>query len=65
MTDSEVPIGKRIKEHRKAVGLTQEGLASKAGIPYTTLTKIESGVIKNPSIKAIGQIAEALGASLR
>ena len=33
-------IGKRIKQCRKTKGLTQEGLARKANIPYTTLSKI-------------------------
>ena len=57
-------LGIRIKEHRKANKLTQEQLASKSGVPYTTLIKIESGAIKNPSVQAISSIASALGASL-
>ncbi|MFC1771026.1 helix-turn-helix domain-containing protein [Candidatus Margulisiibacteriota bacterium] len=51
----------RIKEFRKRAGLTQEALSRKADVPYTTLTKIESGVIKNPSIKIMGNLARALG----
>ena len=45
-------IGKRIKEFRKEKGLTQEGLARKAVIPCTTLSKIESEVIKKRMILA-------------
>ena len=54
-------IGARIKKLRAKAGLTQEGLARKADIPYTTLTKVESGVIKNPSVQVIAKIADALG----
>lgn len=57
-------IGVRIKKLRTKAGLTQEGLARKADIPYTTLTKVESGVIKNPSVKVIAKIADALGVSI-
>lgn len=57
-------IGVRIKKLRTKTGLTQEGLARKADIPYTTLTKVESGVIKNPSVKVIAKIADALGVSM-
>ncbi|MCD6192142.1 MAG: helix-turn-helix transcriptional regulator [Candidatus Aminicenantes bacterium] len=54
-------IGKRIKQLRQKNNLTQEKLAIKAGVPYTTLTKIESGVIKKPSVQTIAKIAKALG----
>jgi len=41
-------------------GLTQDGLARKADIPYTTLTKLESNVVKKPSVQTIVKIAKAL-----
>ena len=53
-------IGQRIKELRLRFDLTQEKLAKKADVSYTTLTKIEGGVIKNPSITVISKIASAL-----
>ena len=59
-TSSEIPIGKRIQTNRKFSGLTQEQLAQMAKVPYTTLTKIESGAIKNPSLQAVSRIANAL-----
>jgi len=34
-------IGKRIKLLRSEKSLTQEGLARKADIPYTTLTRLK------------------------
>lgn len=57
-------IGSRIKQWRKVREITQEGLSRKADIPYTTLSKIESDVIKNPSIQTIVKVAEGLEISL-
>ena len=57
-------MGKRIKKLRLRNNLTQEKLAIKADIPYTTLTKIESGVIKKPAVQAIAKIANALDISI-
>jgi len=53
-------IGKKIKKLRQKNNLTQEKLAIKAGIPYTTLTKIESSVIKKPAVQTVLKIAKAL-----
>ena len=61
---TEKTIGQRIKEWRKIRELTQEGLARKADVPYTTLSKIESDVIKNPSIQTISKIADGLEVSI-
>ncbi|MDP2749742.1 MAG: helix-turn-helix transcriptional regulator [Nanoarchaeota archaeon] len=33
-------------------------------MPYTTLTKIETGVIKRPSVQAVAKIAEALSVTV-
>jgi len=57
-------LGLKIKKLRKKQGLSQDELARKADIPYTTLTKIEIGVIKNPSFDSVSKIAEALGITL-
>ena len=43
---------------------TQDALAKKANIPYTTIAKIESDVIKNPSLQTITKIAEGLGMTI-
>lgn len=56
-------ISEIIREKRHSLGLTQEELAVKAGVTYTTLTKIESGYIKNPSSLTIQRITSALGIS--
>jgi len=46
------------------IGLSQDDFARKANLPYTTLTKIETGVIKKPSVYNIAKIAKALNVSL-
>ena len=57
-------IGENIKRHRNKLGLSQEDFAQKSGVKYTTLTKIESGVIKTPSVVMVGKIAKALNVSI-
>lgn len=57
-------IGARIKYWRKKRELTQEGLARKADIPYTSLSKVESGAIKRPSIQTMMRIAKGLEVGL-
>jgi len=60
----EITIGKNIKTLRNKLGLSQEDFAQKSGVKYTTLTKIESSVIKKPSVMVMDQIAKALGVSI-
>ena len=57
-------IGEKIKAWRKKKDLTQDALAKKADMPYTTLAKIESDVIQNPSLQTITKIAEGLEITL-
>lgn len=57
-------IGDKIKVWRKKKNLTQDALAKKANIPYTTLAKIESDVIQNPSLQTITKIAGGLDVTL-
>jgi transcriptional regulator with XRE-family HTH domain len=60
----EKEIGDKIKALRTKQGLTQDALARKCDIPYTTLTKIESNVITKPSIQTVSKIATGLGISI-
>jgi len=57
-------IGDNVQKLRKKNGLTQDKLARKADIPYTTLTKLESNVVKKPSVQTVAKIARALGVSI-
>ncbi len=57
-------IGKNIKELRQKRKLSQEKLARLADISLNTLTKIESGFTKRPSIQTVKKIADALEVSI-
>ena len=57
-------LAENIKELRKQRKLSQEELAKKAGVTYSTLIKLESGSNKNPTVKTLQQIAQALGVTL-
>lgn len=53
-------IGSRLRDARKSVGMTQEQLASRSGIPQETLSRIETGR-RNPRIETLRKFAEGLG----
>lgn len=57
-------LGKKIKILRNKLKLSQDELARKADVPYTTLTKIEIGVIKKPSVFVVAKIAKVLNITL-
>jgi putative hydrolase of the HAD superfamily len=57
-------LGRRVQEVRTAARLTQQALCQKAGLSYSTLTKIERGAIRSPSIFTIQSVANALDISL-
>ena len=62
--NQENKLGKKIKTLRLKFELSQDEFARKADIPYTTLTKIETGVIKKPSVFVMAKIAKTLGVSI-
>jgi len=62
--NQENKLGKRIKALRLKFQLLQDKFARKADIPYTTLTKIETGVIKKPSVFVMAKIAKALNINI-
>ena len=57
-------LAQNIKKFRKKLKLSQEELAKKADITYSTLIKIESGANGNPTIKTLIKIAGALEVSI-
>ena len=57
-------LGKRLQTARRTAGLTQQELCHRAGLSYSTLTKIERGAIKAPSIFTVQSIAGALEVTL-
>jgi len=60
----EFKIGENIKKYRNKLGLSQEDVAKKSGVKYTTLTKIESNVIKKPSVIVMAKLAKTLETSI-
>jgi len=61
---TEINIGDNVQKHRIKQKLSQEDFAKKSGVKYTTLTKIESNVIKKPSVFIMAKIAKALNVSI-
>ena len=57
-------LGKQLQKARQTAGLTQQQLCNQASLSFSTLTKIERGAIKAPSIFTIQAIAGALNLSL-
>ena len=57
-------LGQKIKKLRQKLELSQDDFARKADVPYTTLTKVETGVIKKPSVFVVSKIAKALNVSI-
>jgi FMN phosphatase YigB (HAD superfamily)/DNA-binding XRE family transcriptional regulator len=64
MAMDESGLGKVLQKARQDAGLTQQQLCSRANLSFSTLTKIERGAIKSPSIFTIQAIAGALGLTL-
>ena len=50
-------LAANIKKLRKKNHLSQEQLAQKAGVTYSTLIKIESGLNKNPTLETLTKLA--------
>jgi len=56
-------LGKRVRKTRRDRKMTQEDLAEKVGLHYTTISRIERG-ISNPPVQTIDKISKALKISL-
>jgi len=57
-------FGSHLRSLRKNSGLTQEETADRAGIHVTYLSGVERG-LRNPSIKNVRRLADALGVPTR
>jgi transcriptional regulator with XRE-family HTH domain len=53
--------GRRIREYRKRLGLTQEVLAGRAGLSKSWVSQVERGVLAPGSLRSLIPIAEVLG----
>ncbi|OGY19432.1 MAG: hypothetical protein A3A65_05990 [Candidatus Chisholmbacteria bacterium RIFCSPLOWO2_01_FULL_49_14] len=57
-------IGENIKKLRTKQGISQDDLARKAELKYSTLAKIEGDFVTKPGVQMIAKIAKALGVSM-
>lgn len=64
MADILKQFGKKVRDLRKAQGLSQEELAEKADLHYTYIGGVERGE-RNLSLKSIERIASALKIDIR
>ncbi|MFZ2125262.1 MAG: helix-turn-helix transcriptional regulator [Candidatus Saccharimonadales bacterium] len=62
-TSAQQKLGKKIKELRLSLGLTQEKLGELTGLDRTYISGIERGV-RNPSFKNIEKLAKSLHVSI-
>jgi transcriptional regulator with XRE-family HTH domain len=63
MKDLRHKLGARLKEIRKARGLTQEALAEKVDLTPQYLSRLEGGH-QSPSVETVARLAEALDLEL-
>ena len=52
-------FGENVRRHRKLRGMTQEQLAHEVGMERSYISDLERGQ-RNPTVKALGRLAEAL-----
>lgn len=62
--DTMATIGENIKRLRTKQGLSQDDLARKAELKYSTLAKIEGDFVKKPGVQMVAKIAKVLGVSV-
>ena len=55
-------LGERLKKLRQEKGMSQGDIARKLGVHRSYISRIERGV-RNPTVKNVERIAEALGVS--
>lgn len=55
-------LGANIRRYRKLKGMTQEELAHEVGMERSYISDLERGT-RNPSVRALGRLAEALSIS--
>jgi predicted ATPase/transcriptional regulator with XRE-family HTH domain len=61
--EQDAPFGERLRRLRESAGLTQEELASRAGLTAKAVSALERGERKRPYPHTVRSLAEALGLS--
>jgi transcriptional regulator with XRE-family HTH domain len=62
--ESTTDIGTRVRSRRRELRVTQEEAARKAGVPLSSLARIERGEVKDPHVSMLCAIAPALDMSV-
>ena len=57
-------IGSRVRERRKGRGLSQEQLASQAGLTWSAVQRLEAGQVTDPHYSTLRGIADVLDTSI-
>ena len=58
-----IKLGNKIRSIRKENGMTMEQLATKVGVSYLTIFRVETGKV-SPSVVLLSEIAQCLGRSI-
>jgi transcriptional regulator with XRE-family HTH domain len=56
-------VGERVRQRRKALGMTQEQLETASGVPQGSISRIESGVAEDVYASTVLGFAKALQVS--
>jgi transcriptional regulator with XRE-family HTH domain len=57
-------IGPRVRERRKALRLSQEQLASQAGLTWSAIQRLEAGQVTDPHYSTLSSIANVLDTTI-
>ena len=57
-------LGALLRRMRRAADLSQRQLATRAGVPQVTVSRVESGTVSNPSFRTVEKLVTAAGGRL-
>lgn len=57
-------LAKNVNKFRKERGWTQEQLAENSSVTYTTIIKLEQGVVENPTLRTLEKLAKVFEVSI-
>lgn len=57
-------LGEKVKQRRERLGMNQKQLAKASGITQATISRLESGLIKELKSEALKRLARALGVTV-
>ena len=57
-------LAQRLRRLRQEIGLSQEEVARRSGVPVSTLRALEHGRRLSPTLDTAGRLADALGIRL-